>query len=267
MSSLHTGVIYVVKRAKARSSAKREELLRRTRGFADGIAVLFYPCAEVVVHDLSTQTICYIANNLSRRQIGDASGLDNTEFQSTEEFIGPYAKQNWDGAALRAVSIPVRDKDGVSIGLVCINLDMAVFAQARAALDLFVSGVRLTPQPESLFRDDWQERINTFVHSWLAKHRLGLTMLNRVQKRTLVEDLHANGAFKGKSAVDYVTRVLRMGRATVFKHIKTLRDRKGEQPQSTESDSFRKSIRPVGSCQPASRIKLFKQTNRAHTDE
>lgn len=47
----------------------------------------------------------------------------------------------------------------------------------------------------------------------------------REQKRSLVEDLYRNGAFKGRSAAEYIARVLHMGRATVFKHCKELKDR------------------------------------------
>jgi predicted transcriptional regulator YheO len=36
--------------------------------------------------------------------------------------------------------------------------------------------------------------------------------------------LWAQGAFKGKSAANYVANVLGMGRATVYQHIRDLRD-------------------------------------------
>jgi predicted transcriptional regulator YheO len=38
-----------------------------------------------------------------------------------------------------------------------------------------------------------------------------------------VEALWAEGAFKGKSAANYVASVLGMGRATVYQHIRDLR--------------------------------------------
>ncbi|MBU0882063.1 MAG: helix-turn-helix domain-containing protein, partial [Gammaproteobacteria bacterium] len=78
-------------------------------------------------------------------------------------------------------------------------------------------------QPDALFRDDWQERINTFLHSWLRQRQLGLNLLTREHKRELVEALHAEGAFKGKSAANYVANVLNMGRATVYKHLKEIK--------------------------------------------
>jgi D-arginine utilization repressor len=75
-----------------------------------------------------------------------------------------------------------------------------------------------------LFQDDWQERINTYIHSWLSKHLAGLASLTRLQKKHVVEDSYRHGAFKGRSAPEYVARVLNMGRATIFKHIKILKD-------------------------------------------
>jgi len=213
-----------VRAAKSASRAENAALLDRTQGFADGVATLFFPYAEVVVHNLSTRRISYIANNLSRRKVGDDSALDNAEFQPGESVIGPYEKRNWDGAVMRSVSVVVREPTGRPIGLVCINLNIGVFEQARAALDLLVSGARLTPQPEVIFRDDWQERINTFIHGWLGQHQVGLTTLTRIQKKSLIEDLYRNGAFKGRSAAEYVARVLKMGRATIFKYTRELKE-------------------------------------------
>ncbi|MDP1249873.1 helix-turn-helix domain-containing protein, partial [Klebsiella pneumoniae] len=86
---------------------------------------------------------------------------------------------------------------------------------AKAALDLFLSPSKMIPQPDSLFRYDWQERINTFLNAWMLERQLSLNLLTRDHKRELVLALHAEGAFKGKSASNYVANVLGMGRATV----------------------------------------------------
>jgi predicted transcriptional regulator YheO len=86
----------------------------------------------------------------------------------------------------------------------------------------------VTPQPDVIFEDDWQERINTFVHGWLSDRQAGLMTLTRLQKRGLVEDLYQSGAFRGRSAAEYIARVLKMGRATVFKHVKELRDHRAK---------------------------------------
>jgi hypothetical protein len=62
----------------------------------------------------------------------------------------------------------------------------------------------------------------------LAPHHPALQSWRRSfpsdHKRELVEALYAEGAFNGKSAANYVATILGMGRATVYKHLKGMRD-------------------------------------------
>lgn len=211
-------------RRPAAPTPARRRLLAAAAPVADGIAALLYPFAETVVHDLRTQQIVHIANNLSRRSIGDATALEDLELGPDETVIGPYEKKNWDGGRMRAVSIVVRDEREAPIGLVCVNLAMDRFDQARAVLDLFTGGVRNAPQPERLFRDDWQDKIITFLHQWLEERQLALGSLTRSQKRDAVLALESHGAFAaGRSATGYVAQLLSMGRATIFQHLRTAR--------------------------------------------
>lgn len=192
---------------------------------ADCIATLLFPHAEVIVHDLASQTVVHIANNFSKRRLGDDSALDELpgDFDHVSS-LGPYEKLNWNGQKIRSITSVLRDDTGKAEALLCINLDFSVLDQARDALNAFFQVSRLLPQPEALFRDDWQERINTFLHAWLGQRQLSLSTLGMKDKRALVEALYAEGAFDGRSAADYVASVLGLGRATVFKWVKALRE-------------------------------------------
>jgi len=202
----------------------QDPALDNYRAIADAIATLFFPHAEVVLHDLRTQKIDYIANNISKREVGDDAALEEMLGEDvSERNIGPYEKLNWDGQKIRSLSTVLRDSQDHPVAVLCINLNISMFENAKAALDLFLSPSKLIPQPDALFRDDWQERINTFLHNWLRERQLGLNLLTREHKRELVLALHAEGAFKGKSASNYVANVLNMGRATVYKHLKELK--------------------------------------------
>lgn len=200
-----------------------QDLLRRYQPLADAVAALLHPHAEVVLHDLTTLTIAYIANNLSRRRIGDESAVDDLTFDDSEHWIGPYEKVNWDGGRMRSVSLVHRAADGTPTGLVCINLNLSAFDAARTALTLLLENPALKPQPDSLFRDDWQERINAFLKDWLTHRGLTLAALSRSQKRELIAALEAHGAFRGRSAAPYVAQVLGLSRGTVFNHLRALR--------------------------------------------
>ena len=206
------------------NTAEQDKVMQNFRAIADAIATLFFPHAEVVLHDLRTQTVDYIANNLSKRSLGDDSSLeDMLDGDVSEVNIGPYEKLNWDGQKIRSLSTVLHDHKGHRLAVLCINLNISMFETAKAALDLFLSPSKLIAQPDALFRDDWQERINTFLHAWLRERQLSLNLLTRDHKRELVLALHAEGAFKGKSASHSVAKVLGMGRATVYKHLKELK--------------------------------------------
>ncbi|MBF8795408.1 PAS domain-containing protein [Pseudomonas monteilii] len=194
------------------------------KAIADSIALLLFPHAEVIVHEVKSQTVVHIANNFSKRKLGDDSALDQElgDFRSSAS-IGPYEKINWDGQKIRSITSVLYDENGQAEFLLCINLNFSVLEQAREALDAFFQVSRLIPQPDALFKDDWQERINTFLHAWLKERNLSLRTLKMKDKRALVEALHAEGAFEGRSGADYVANVLNMGRATVYKYLKELR--------------------------------------------
>ncbi|RFU44700.1 hypothetical protein D0B32_26760 [Paraburkholderia sp. DHOC27] len=208
---------------KSRVSPVKDLLLTRYAPLADSIAALFFPYAEVVIHDLHAQAVLYLANNLSKREIGDASTADELDHAAHEHGKGTYEKLNWDGRRMRCVSNVLFDEAGEPAGMMCISFNIAVFEDARAALDLFIKGAGVAAQTEELFRDDWQDRIHTFLHAWLRERQLGLNGLTREHRRELVEALYEEGAFRGKSSADYVAAVLGMGRATVYKHLKQLK--------------------------------------------
>ncbi|HDS1817702.1 TPA: PAS domain-containing protein [Pseudomonas putida] len=192
---------------------------------ADSIATLLFPHAEVIIHEVSSRTVVHIANNFSKRQLGDDSALD--EFPgdtSSLSSLGPYEKLNWNGQNIRSITSVLKGPEGQTDFLLCINLNLSVLEQARAALDAFFQVSRLIPQPDVLFKDDWQERINTFLHAWLAERQLSLSTLNMKSKRELIDALFHEGAFDGRSGADYVANVLSMGRATVYKYLKALRE-------------------------------------------
>ncbi|HHX4055177.1 MAG: helix-turn-helix transcriptional regulator [Burkholderia contaminans] len=209
---------------KKRKSTADQLLLDRYRNIADGIAALFFPYAEVVIHDLTSQSVAYIANNLSKREVGDDSALEEIEGTAIENVIGPYEKINWDGRRMRCVSVLVPGESTNPVGVMCVNFNVAAFDDVKQVLDLFITGAGLVRPPEELFKDDWQERINAFLHGWLRERQLALNSLSRERKRELVEALYEEGAFNGKSAANYIANVLDMGRATVYKHLKQMRE-------------------------------------------
>lgn len=193
--------------------------IQRFLSLAEAIALLLHPFAEVVMHDLATSKIVAIFNSFSHRQIGDDSLLEEIEFDPSQTIIGPYEKLNWNGHRLKSISVVIQGETGQAIGLVCINLDVSKFDELRQILDQFTHPDSLLPQPQALFKDDWQEKINLYVHDYLRRNHKSLESLSRSDKRSLVELLNQEGAFNQKNAATYIGKVLGISRATVYNYL------------------------------------------------
>ncbi|CAM8621741.1 Transcriptional regulator DauR-like, HTH domain containing protein [Paracoccaceae bacterium] len=192
----------------------------------DAIALLLQPQAEVVLHDLATETVAHIANPFSHREVGEPSLLHEIDFRPEVALIGPYEKVNFDGRRLKSVSAVLRE-DGRAVGVICINLDVT---HLQSAIELLTALTRVPPgvgRPAVLFQEDWHERINQYVHAWTARNGVVITDLSRAQKLQLVGELAADGAFGGKHAAAYVSRVLQMSRASVYNYLRAAKGEEG----------------------------------------
>ncbi len=189
----------------------------------EALALLLQPQAEVVLHDLATETVAFIANPFSRREIGEPSLLHEIDFRPDVSLIGPYEKINFDGRRLKSVSAVLRDLQGRPVAVMCINLDVT---QLHTAIELLGALIRVPTgagQPAVLFQEDWHERINQYISGWTGRLGVALTDLNRDQKRQLVLELAGDGAFGGRHAAAYISRVLQMSRASVYNYLRAAR--------------------------------------------
>ncbi|MBS0236686.1 MAG: PAS domain-containing protein [Proteobacteria bacterium] len=182
----------------------------------NAIVLLLDPLVEIVIHDLKTNKICYINGNLSKREVGDPSLINVAELEQNIDQL-TYTKLNFDGRLVKSISVPIDDNI-----LICINCDVSVFTQMLELSQRFVAFPN-SSRPDSLFRNDWQERLNLTIHGFLQAHSLQFDNLNGKQKKEAIKYLWSCGAFQEKHAVDYVAKTLGLGRATVFKYLKEWR--------------------------------------------
>jgi D-arginine utilization repressor len=186
---------------------------------ATAIERLLYPHAEVVIHDIKKNRIAVIMNAFSKRRVGDPALLTEEESHMESDWIGPYEKINWDGRKLKSVSSLIRDEQGQAVAMLCINLDISDLEKVNKFISGFIGGDNMVPQPELLFKEDWQEKINQSVYTYLNQKQLTLENLRRHEKKALIEYLQKIGAFNAKNAALYVARVLKVSRATIYNYL------------------------------------------------
>ena len=193
---------------------------------AEAIQRLLHPHAEIVVHDIKLNQIVAIFHPFSKRRVGDSSLFTKEEEMARlEDCVGPYEKINWDGRKLKSVSSVIRDENNKSVGMLCINLDISKLEKFNDLISSFINNEKFSPQPEPLFQDDWQERINKYIHAYLMEHHLTLESLKRSEKKELIDHLHKVGAFSAKNAALYIAQIIGVSRATIYNYLAVTEER------------------------------------------
>jgi D-arginine utilization repressor len=192
----------------------------------NAIAALFHPHVEVVLHDLASRKIFYIANSFSKRRAGDSS-LNESEagFAGMDEVIGPYPKTKWDGRRLKSITAVIRGPARRPAGLLCINHDIdaltAAVDQLRHVIELPFENVPTKP----LLSQDWREHVNTVIGEFLTARKATLAGLKSNDLDELMGELDARGIFDIRRAVPYVAEVLQLSRATIYNRLAMIRTR------------------------------------------
>ncbi|MBN8511715.1 MAG: PAS domain-containing protein [Rickettsiales bacterium] len=181
----------------------------------DAIVVLIDPLVEAVIHDIDTNSIVYINGSLSQRKVGDQSLLDTKSLDNIDQIT--YPKINYDGKLIKSISVVLEEK-----WVLCINYDISVFNKMQD-LSLAILQNGINKKPRSLFANDWQEKLHISINAYLQKNNLSFDHLNNQSKKELAKHLFELGAFNEKNAADYVAKILKLGRATVFKYLKEWR--------------------------------------------
>ena len=187
------------------------------------ITQLLNPLTEVVIHDLDTDKIVFISGALSNRAVGEDSNLDINPRVNQDELQNiTYPKLNFDGRLIKSISVPLMEKEQIK-ALLCINCDVSLFSQMQQLASLLLPG-SIDEQPESLFKSDWKEKLHWAIHRFLKENSLNFNQLTSSIKKDLIHHLYEIGAFNEKNAADYMAEILKMGRATIFKYIKEIKN-------------------------------------------
>ncbi|MCD8525429.1 MAG: PAS domain-containing protein [Gammaproteobacteria bacterium] len=154
----------------------------------DAIVRLMDPLVEIVIHDIAGDSITYINGKLSKRKIGEASLLDPEGLNGIDKIV--YPKVNFDGRLIKSVSVMLEGRY-----LLCINCDVSIFNKLQA---LSSTLLQMAGQPQSLFTNDWQEKLHVSIHSYLQNHHLSFDHLSKNDKKSLTKHLFDLGAFHEK---------------------------------------------------------------------
>jgi predicted transcriptional regulator YheO len=221
------------------------------RSLMKGIAALFGPNCEVVLHDHKGQpyehTIVAIENgHVTGRSVGDCGtnlglevlrGTENKEKNEAGAQGGAgdrynYATQMVNGRTLRSSSIYIRDKEGKVAGALCINLDVTDVLKAEETIGRISQNPyrgeakqaeEAVQGPHEVFARDVNELCDELIQE--ARHKIGkpLSEMSREDKLEVLKYLDDRGAFLIKKAGDKVSKFLDISKYTMYSYLDSIR--------------------------------------------
>ncbi len=199
--------------------------LTRYIPIADAVAKLFHPSVEVIIHEIATDVVFYIANPVSGRKPGDISllGMESDELGTRELIIGPYEKAGEKGQRLRSITTTLQDDDGTAIGLICMNLDYSGYEPALDLLERLIRPPQTEKHPEFLFQSDWRDQIKLEVRAFMVANNLALENLSPASRKDLVAHIDSKGLFYAKKSVEQFAGHIGVSRATAYKDLSAIR--------------------------------------------
>ncbi|MFB6562992.1 transcriptional regulator [Streptomyces sp. NPDC056400] len=205
------------------TEAGRDPRLRMWGPVCQAVALLLGPYAEVVLHDPETDRVLEIWNPMTTRRAGDPSLLGELDAlaPSAQDVYGPYPKMLVDGRRLSSVSAVLRDAQDRPSAVLCINLDRTPLEQAAAVLSAF--GAPVVQRPEPLFEEDWSERIQHVIGSYVRETGRPVERMTRQDRLVVLGRLDEARVFAVRRAAPVVAGALRVSRSTVYGLLAELR--------------------------------------------
>ncbi|MDE2749213.1 MAG: PAS domain-containing protein [Chloroflexota bacterium] len=213
------------------STADRAATFALLKQLSLGIARLFAPYCEVVIHDFSDleASIIHIEGDISGRQVGGGA----TDLLLTEARNGNFARDfhNYqtalpNGRKMKSCTMFLRDEGGAAYGALCINLDVGIFEAAHRILGEFLALDAGSEVSETL-SDDIQSTIHSILREAVNDMGAELPIMSKEDKIELIARLDEKGAFQVKRAVPLIAEELGLSRSTIYNYLTEAREKSG----------------------------------------
>ncbi len=197
-----------------------------------GLAEMFGPDCEVVLHDLSRlpHSIVAIENgHVTGRTMGDVpTDLMLRTLRAVDEAddVRLYVTSS-DGKILKSLAVTLRDEAGRAFAILGLNYDLSDVVQTQRTLSNFAAVGRLgseaVPEREEIFAGDIRDVVAGMITKIL--NEIGKTpgVMSREEKMEVVKRLEERGAFLVKRSAEQVAEALDLSRYTIFSYLKEIR--------------------------------------------
>ena len=205
---------------------------------------------EVILHDLTDieHSIVAIANgHITGRQVGGHITDFGLEVLHDPRYQDCAFAVNYPGSApglkrtMKSSTYFIRDKQGSTIGLFCLNFDITDWIRAGELIQQVVAfhdgpePVDLPPADPGIpdiqetFSASVEDTMNTAIERIMADYDVPSQRLTIDEKKGIVDQLYARGIFALKGAVSTVAKRLDVSDQTVYRYLREVQSNRREQ--------------------------------------
>jgi predicted transcriptional regulator YheO len=199
------------------------------------------PNCEVVLHDLADpeHSIIAIANgHISGRKVGGPSTdlvlkVLKEGLEGGNAYITNYSARNMNNSICRSSSYFIRDEGGKIAGVLCVNVDVSKFAEAKKALELLIGGGAPARAPEKAdeagdvfenLHSSVDDVLTAVIDGVLGKCAVPPDRMSVEEKMAVVKALSENGLFLLKGGVSELARRMQLSEPTIYRYLNKLKD-------------------------------------------
>jgi len=191
---------------------------------------------EVVLHDLTDpdNSIIAIANgHISDRKIGGPSTdlvlkIMKEGLTENKTFIANYSARIKNDGLCRSSSFFIRNEQNRIEGVLCVNVDISKFVEARKVLDSLINSedslcvpAKKGSEPFEVFehlQSSIDEVLTAMIDSVLNKYEIAPTRMSLDEKIEVVKHLNEKGLFLLKGGLSELAKRLHVSEPTIYRY-------------------------------------------------
>lgn len=200
-------------------------LLREASKIVTAIGKMFYPCCEVVLHDLTQpkQSIIAIECPLSGRKIGEATtelGLARINDPKFPEIVQNYPNAFADGRPVKSTSIGLKNSEGKFIAAICLNLDVSLFSSMQSILKQLISTELPVVAVKESLRAKTISDLREAIENFATQKNTNPRNLSLKQRRELIGILDYSGFLHLRNAISTIAETIGVSRGSIYNILK-----------------------------------------------
>ncbi|MFC2008688.1 transcriptional regulator [Chloroflexota bacterium] len=215
---------------RVKFTAQDWAVLHRFEQVVEGFGQILGSNCEIVLHALEdpSRSVIKIANGtVTGRTIGSPMTdfgmqiLQNAD-KLESDVVGVYHTKSNRGTPLKSATVLIRNPRGKPIGMLCINMDLAV-PLVDFARELVGTVQPTEERAVEHFPISATELVASTLEEALVEANSGRRLSTRERNRLVVAQLHNRGVFRVKGAVDIIARKMGVSRYTVYNYLREAR--------------------------------------------